>query len=663
MCGISAIASVQPGKVPTMEMLQRMNDSQIHRGPDGEGAKIFLGKESAAGLGHRRLSIVDLAGGGQPMANENESIWITYNGEIYNHVDLRQELVHRGHIFRSRCDTEVIIHAYEEWGTASVDRLRGMFAFVIWDCQKQQLFAARDRLGVKPFYYVNVGNEIVCASEVKALFASTRYSPELNRRAIPEYFTFGYLVGEETLFLGVKKLLPGYWLLWKNGNLQLSQYWDIPESDQKAGFATEAELVDEFSAMFRESVRLRLMSDVPLGVFLSGGLDSSAIAAIMAEEMAEPVKTFSVGFESDYYSEFDYARIVAESIGADHHEVVLKPADAFELLPRLIWHEDEPIRNISSVALYAVSNLARQHVNVVLTGEGSDELFAGYERYWATLFNMRWGTAYHHLMPQWLHHNGIARTLWKWPIPLGFKKKLSHTFLNHDFSPQQIIFDNFYAIFPPRIHAQLFSSDVLCDLQELDPYRETMRYFKGRNKDGLLNQLLYTDQKTYLVELLMKQDNMSMAASIESRVPFLDHHLVEFATRVPDKLKIRGYGGKYLVKQALGQLLPPEILSRKKMGFPVPLCSWLRRGYDRVFRHILLSERTRDRNLFNETFICRLLAEHCRGTRDHTEALWTLLNFELWARIFLDGEGWEQGTAEMADVVSEKCARDAVLAV
>jgi asparagine synthase (glutamine-hydrolysing) len=645
-----------------MEMLQRMNDSLMHRGPDGEGAKIFLGKEAAVGLGHRRLSIVDLAGGRQPMANENESIWITYNGEIYNHGDLRRELELRGHIFRSRCDTEVIIHAYEEWEAASVKRLRGMFAFVIWDCQKQQLFAARDRLGIKPFYYIDAGNELLCASEVKALFASTKHSPELNRRAIPEYFTFGYLAGEETLFQGVKKLLPGYWLLWKNGNLQLSQYWEIPEPVKKAESATEAELVHEFLEMFRESVRLRLMSDVPLGVFLSGGLDSSAIAAIMAKEMAEPVKTFSVGFESDYYSEFDFARTVAESIGADHHEVVLKPRDAFELLPRLIWHEDEPIRNISSVALYAVSDLARQHVKVVLTGEGSDELFAGYERYWATLFNMRWGAVYRHLVPQWLHHNCVERSLWGWPFPLGFKKKLSHTFLNHDLSPEQIIFDNFYAIFPPRIHAQLFSANVFCDMQELDPYRETMRYFKGRDQDGLLSQLLYTDQKTYLVELLMKQDNMSMAASIESRVPFLDHHLVEFAISVPDKLKIRGYAGKYLVKKALGQLLPTEILTRKKMGFPVPLCQWLRRGYDHAFRHILLSERTRDRGLFNESFIHRLLAEHCQGKRDHTEPLWTLLNFELWARIFLDGEGWEPSTAEMIDVVSDNGVRTAVLA-
>jgi asparagine synthase (glutamine-hydrolysing) len=647
LCGITVIVGKKLSTARLEPTVRRMNDVLAHRGPDGEGIKIFQDRDFTVGLGHRRLSIVDLSGGAQPMANEDESVWITYNGEIYNHLDLRGELERKGHRFRTRCDTEAILHAYEEWGTACVERLRGMFAFVIWDANRRQLFAARDRLGIKPFYYVDNEQEFICASEVKAIFASKEYRPKLNWQALPEYLTFGYLAGEDTLFQGVKKLLPGYWLLWKDGVSKLHQYWDIPAPNAESDLKSENELVQEFLERFRESVQLRLMSDVPLGVFLSGGLDSSAIAAVMAKQMSEPVKTFSVGFETDYYSEFGFARNVAAAIGADHHEVVLRPAQAFELLPRLIWHEDEPIRHISSVALYAVSDLARRHVKVVLTGEGSDELFAGYERYWATLFNLRWAAVYHRLVPQWLHRSCIARTLWKWPLPLSVKKKLSHTFLNHSTAPEQIIFDNFYALFPPRLHNQVFTKEAWNGMQMCDPYKATMDYYRRLENGCPLKQLLYTDQKTYLVELLMKQDNMSMAASIESRVPFLDHPLVEFAARVPMNFKIHGFNGKYIVKQAMRQLLPPEIISRTKMGFPVPLRTWLDRGYNDLFHKILLSEPTRERNIFQDSFIRRLLVEHSQRTRDHTEALWTVLNIELWARIFLDGDGWESVTGQI----------------
>jgi asparagine synthase (glutamine-hydrolysing) len=656
MCGIAAIMSVSGGKIPNAEEIGRMNESIAHRGPDGAGVQIFLGATASAGLGHRRLSIIDLEGGKQPMANEDCRVWITYNGEIYNYRDLQRELELRGHRFRTRCDTETIIHAYEEWGTRCVERFRGMFAFVIWDARTEECFAARDRLGVKPFYYAESDGSLLCASEVKALLASGRITPELRREAVPEYMALGYLSGESTLFRGIEKLPPGHWLSWKDGKIRIEQYWDAPLPGENGGSVREEELIEEFSSLFDDAVRMRLMSDVPLGVFLSGGLDSSAIAAVMSRRMSSPVKTFSVGFEADYYSEFDYAREVAASIGAEHHEIVMKPDSAFAELPRLIWHEDEPIRNASSVALYKVSKLASEHVKVVLTGEGSDETFAGYERYWATLFNMRWGTLYHKAMPDRLHRACVRGTLWNWPLPFSVKKKLSHTFLNHSIQPEEMIYDNFYAIFSPDMHHRLFAAGFWDEISTIEPYRDTLRIFRGRNS-SLLDRMLYTDQKTYLVELLMKQDNMSMAASIESRVPFLDHKLVEFAARVPDRYKIRGLCGKYLVKKAMRDILPKSIIRRKKMGFPVPLNQWFRRGFDRVIRAMLLDDRARDRGIFDPEFVSRILGEHLGGKRDRTELLWTLLNFELWARIFIDGDGWQAVTEELSSTARLKTDR------
>jgi len=615
-----------------------MNDVLEHRGPDGAGVKLLSGRSAAVALGHRRLSIIDVAGGHQPMANEDGTIWISYNGEIYNHAELRGELEARGHQYQTRCDTETIIHAYEEWGDACVDRFRGMFAFVIWDGRNERLFAARDRMGVKPFYYSCSGRNLVCASEIKAIVASGLRDPRLNVRVLSEHLALGYLCGSETLFQGIHKLLPGHCLSWKDGELRTWQYWEIPHPDGSLQSASETELVERFLHLFRESIQLRLMSDVPLGVFLSGGLDSSAIAAVMSEQMSEPVKTFSVGFEADYYSEFNFARDVASIIGADHHEVVLKPDHMFALLPRLIWHEDEPIRNASSVALFEVANLAQSQVKVVLTGEGSDELFAGYERYWATLINMKWGSMYHRLAPRWLRENCIRSTLWRWPLPLSVKQKLSHTFLNYSLDPSEIVYENWLSILPPSVQRQLLTPDAWNAIEGLDPYREILQCYHSRSSGTLLDQLLYTDQKTYLVELLRKQDTMSMAASIESRVPFLDHKMVEFAAQVPARHKIHGFAGKHLVKQAMHRLVPESIIKRKKMGFPVPINQWFRRGSMGAVRSVLTGGSIREHGIFSVDYLNRLINEHVAGVRNHSDALWTVLNFELWTRLFIDGE-------------------------
>lgn len=614
-----------------------MIDQVGHRGPDGEGFQIFSDQHAEVALGHRRLSIIDLAGGAQPMANEDETVWITYNGEIYNHQELRQQLETLGHHYRSSSDTETVIHAYEQWGPSCVEHFQGMFAFVIWDIKNKQLFAARDRLGIKPLYFTNQGGNLLFASEMKSILASEMHSPELQASRLPELLTFGYLAGSETLLRGIHTLLPGHCLSWKENVLETHQYWDVPlPSDGDS--AGEHELIEEFTELFESSVQMRLMSDVPLGIFLSGGLDSSAIAATMARQMPESLKTFSVGFQSQYYSELDYAREVATAIGADHHELKLQPHELLSSLPELIWHEDKPIRNASSVALNYVAQLARKHVKVVLTGEGSDELFAGYSRYWATLFNRRWGARYERLVPRWIRERCVRHTLWKWPLPLSVKKKLSHTFLNHSQRPEEIIFDNFHAIFPRRIHHHLFAPEFYQQVCGVDPYQDSVELYRDRQSTCELDRLLYTDQKTYLVELLMKQDRMSMAASIESRVPFLDHRLVEFAARVPRRLKLHREGEKYLVKKAMQALVPKSILRREKMGFPVPIRQWLRHDFRSVLQETLLSRPAVERNIFNQQFVQRLLAENDRGVRDHTDALWTLLNFEIWARIFLDGE-------------------------
>lgn len=643
VCGIAGLFSNEGNWEP--QIIERMTAVLDHRGPDASGTRSFHAGLQHGSFGHTRLSIVDLANGAQPMCNEDESVWITYNGEVYNHAQLRSELK-QNHQFKTNCDTEVIIHAYEQWGTKCVERLSGMFSFAIWDSKRNRVFAARDRLGIKPFYYAQADDLIIFASEIKAIIASGLIKAELACELVPEQMTFGYLAGENTLFAGIKKLMPGHWMCWEDGKLAITQYWDIPEPrpDQHR---SDEDWVDEFSSRFRNSVQMRLMSDVPLGVFLSGGLDSSSIAATMATQVSGKLKTFSVGFEAGHVSELGYAREVATDLGTDHHEVVLTPEAFFSSLAALVWHEDEPIRSSPSVALYHVAKLASEHVKVVLTGEGSDELFAGYDRYWATLFNLKWGALYKGALPGFIRERCIRQTLWKWPLSLSLKKKLSHTFLGHRLQPEEIVFDNFYAIFPRRVHADLFAPEMAERTRGTDPYEHSLGYFDNRCSKNRLDQLLYTDQKSYLVELLMKQDNMSMAASLESRVPFLDHELVEFAVNVPDHLKLHRYSGKRLVKLGTRQLLPKSVLQRKKTGFPVPFGDWLRSSSSSLVRGIVLSDRCRQRNIFNVKFVQSLLEQNQRGERDHTEAIWSVLNMELWARIFLDGESKEDVRNEM----------------
>jgi asparagine synthase (glutamine-hydrolysing) len=640
MCGINGIAFSNNWRQTDESTLRRMRDVIHHRGPDDGG--IFI--ERNVGLGHRRLSIVDVSHGAQPMFNEDDSICIVFNGEVYNHADYRAELEAKGHVYRTHCDTETILHLYEEHGAKCVEKLRGMFAFAIWDRRKKELFIARDRLGVKPLYYVHdAEGNLFFASEIKSLLEAKAVRAEINFDVLPDQLANHGTSGDETLFKNVRRLLPGHTLLWKDGDLKIEKFWDIsfePKHDEK----TDAEFVEEWRELFRKSVELRLMADVPLGMFLSGGIDSSAICAMMARTVDEPIKTFSVGFSEREANELGYARLVANAFKTEHHEITVTPGEFFEILPKLVWHEDEPLGFIASVPLYFVSKLAQKHVKVVLTGEGSDEILGGYARYQKTLALLKYGAKYESLTPNFLREL-VKNNLENLPS----SGKLRRTFLARSADIENLYFDNF-AIFPRAMQARLLSNEAKARIFEKNPYADLQKYLAQADAEDLLDKLLYADTKTYLHELLMKQDQMSMAASIESRVPFLDHKLVEYTARLPRKMKIRGRETKWILREAMKGILPAEILNRPKMGFPVPIGNWLRREFRHIVDEYVLSERSLSRGIFNADFVREIVSRHHAG-ENHDERLWFLINFEMWQRQFIDGETNEKKEIEFAEAV------------
>ena len=633
MCGINGIAfSSRSRRRVDATDLKAMRDVITHRGPDDEGIYI----DENVGLGHRRLSIVDVASGHQPMTNEDASLYITYNGEVYNHADYREELESRGHVYRTHCDTETILHLYEDYGDACVEHLRGMFAFAIWDRYKRDLFIARDRLGIKPLYYVHTAEgSLYFASEIKALLEARAVNPELNFAAFSDYLANHATSGEETLFAGVKRLMPGHTLTWRDGEIKIKKYWDVSFAKVAPNGHSDKDYIAEWSELFRKSVELRLMADVPLGMFLAGGIDSSAIAAVMSTLVDEPIKTFSVAFKEREANELEYARLVARAYNTDHHEVVISPEEFFAALPDLIWHEDEPLAHPSSVALYFVSRLAAQHVKVVLTGEGSDELMAGYARYRKTILNLAVGEHYHRMVPAGVRD--LIRGQIAGMSASKLRAKLSRTFLSLSPDIESIYFDNF-AVFPRSDQQGLLTPDTIDRIGGIDPYAGVRRVLSETDAQSLLDRLLYADIKTYLHELLMKQDQMSMAASLESRVPFLDHKLVEFTSGLPERLKLNRWTTKYVLRQSMKGVLPEQILTRPKMGFPVPIDAWFRGPYAQVLDEYVLSSRATDRGIFNADTVRTLVNEHQHGVANHSERLWSLVNLEMWFRRFLDGE-------------------------
>lgn len=628
MCGIAGLVTTKQ-QADSASLVRKMTDVIAHRGPDDAGLYV----DPHAVLGHRRLSIVDLAAGHQPMANESASLQIVYNGEIFNHRELRPKLEMAGHRYKTHCDTETIIHSYEEFGPKCLSNFRGMFAFAIWDKLARTLFCARDRLGKKPFYYFWNGEWFAFASEIKALLVHPDISADLEASVLPEYLAFGFVSSDKTLFKNIKKLAPGHHLTLQlsgdQARFSILQYWDVPSAAPRRG-ATAAGLIHHTRARVEDAVQSRLMSDVPLGVFLSGGVDSSAIAALVKRSTAEPVKTFSVGYTEERYSELGHAAQVARAIATDHHEVRIGIDDFFGALPDMIWHEDEPITWPSSISLHFVSQLASQQVKVVLTGEGSDELFGGYERYRWNLLNARATKAYS-LLPRGLRnsvqnfvgHSSLLRR--------NLRRKLSHTFAARSPSLESLYLDNFYSAFD--------ASEIrgLIDAPAAPVYGNYLAAFERHPHDSLLARTLYADQKTYLVQLLMKQDRMSMSASIESRVPLLDHELVEFASTIPDGLKIRGNVQKYIFKKAVEDLLPKEIVYRKKMGFPTPLRAWLRDERAKPIFTALLDRNSFLSGLIEQAPVEKLIQLHLAGQHDATDRIWRLMNLQLWGDIFISG--------------------------
>ena len=647
MCGIAGIVAIDGLQPDAHGRAARMRDVMAHRGPDDAGV---FGDDHAV-LVHRRLSIVDLAGGRQPLSNEDGTQWVVFNGEIYNHAAVRRVLEGFGHRYRTKSDTETIVHAYEQWGDDCVHRFRGMFAFAIWDAPKRRLLLARDRLGVKPLYWTRRGDLLLFGSEIKAILASGLVDAEPNVTAIPELLSTRSIAGSGTMFRGVQKLLPGHVLVFEDGETRIRQYWDVPSRDaQSSGLraqgspndspqpsALRPDTVTQFRSLLEESVGLRLMSDVPLGVFLSGGIDSSAVAAIMARQLGRPLQTFSVAFADNGFNELAYARDVATAIGAEGHEVVIDDRDFFDALPKLVWHEDEPIAHPSSVALYFVAALARRHVTVVLTGEGSDELLAGYGKYLRATWNWRAGSVYEHMLPASIRRAIAAGVVPRIPSTLG--RYARRSFLAMDRSPEAMFFDNFAAIRLADQHT-LLAPDLRAAVTREHAYGSSLGHFSHPSGDStLLDRLLYTDVKTYLVELLMKQDQMSMATSIESRVPFLDHKLVEFAARLPDEWKLSGLTTKRVLREAMKGLLPESILNRPKMGFPVPFASWTRGTWNQVVRDVLLDRRSTERGIIDPAAVDRLLRDHAASVVDAGDQIWSLLNLELWYRTFIDNGG------------------------
>jgi len=631
MCGIAGKLYCDPTRPVEPELLARMNAVLAHRGPDDAGIHCDV----AVGLAHRRLSIIDLSPAGhQPMGNEDGTVWIVFNGEIYNFQALRPDLEKRGHRFRSNTDTEVLLHLYEEHGIGCLQFLRGMFAFAIWDGPRRRLFLARDRLGKKPLCYQQDGEAFRFASEVKAILQDPTVEARPNPQGISQYLTFGYVTGATSAFEGIRRLPPAHYLVWEKGAVRLERYWRL-RRDRKL-VRSEAEWCEAILAQLEEAVRLRLISDVPLGAFLSGGIDSSAVVAMMRRVAGGPVKTFSIGFAEPEYDELRYARSVAEYFGTEHHELIIRP-DALAVLPKLAWHYDEPFGDSSAVPTYYVAEMTRQYVTVALNGDAGDENFGGYDRYRANVL----AGSFDRLPGAGLFRHAIRSGLRF--LPRG-GRRTSLLYRGRRFldglteTPERR-----YARWLCDFHddrAGLCTPEFVAVSGGADPLEVILAAYRESDAPDFGDATLGVDAALYLPDdLLVKVDIASMAHSLEARSPFLDHQLMELAATIPFGLKVRGRMTKYILKRALGGLLPDEILRRRKMGFGVPIDHWLRHELRELATETLLAPRAIQRGYFRRETIARLLDEHIRGKAGWHYRLWTLLMLELWHRTYIDGDG------------------------
>ena len=624
MCGIAGIVHSHPDGVVDNAAVHRMCETIVHRGPDDEG--IFV--KAGVGLGMRRLSIIDLASGHQPVFNEDKTIWIVFNGEIYNFPELRAELEKRGHRFYTHTDTEVIVHLYEDLGPDCVNKLRGMFAFALYDERCRKLVMARDRLGKKPLHYALTRGRLLFGSEIKSILAVAPELAEVNHEALLQYMYFGYVLDPSTSFLPIQKLPAGHLLEFQAGQVTVRQYWDLPEYGTHQPHS-EQECLEELEWRLAEAVRVRLISDVPLGALLSGGTDSSTVVAMMARISSKPVKTFSIGFGHDDFNEAHYARIVAQRFGTEHHEMIVEP-DVLETVETLTSSLEEPFGDSSMLPTYYVSQMARKHVTVALSGDGGDEIFAGYDRYGINLRRQvferipLWARVLYreHVFPR-LPQNMRGRKF-SYNITLPWRERYVDSI---SFIPS---FERDIPLLSAEFRQILATSG--------NPENLMYRYFDQAPAKDPVSQMLYVDTKTYMVgDILTKVDRMSMAASLEVRVPLLDHLFVEWVAGLPIDWKLRAGQQKYILRKLAERVgVPREALDRPKQGFALPLVHWIRNELRELILSVLLEPRTLQRGYFNPSGVKRLLDEHFRGRRDHSGEIWRLLIFELWHRNFLE---------------------------
>jgi asparagine synthase (glutamine-hydrolysing) len=628
MCGIAGVVHSDRAHPVDVDLVRRMTGVLRHRGPDAEGVHRWPG----AAFGHRRLSIIDLATGDQPMFNEDGTVAVILNGEIYNFQALRGELESLGHRFRSRSDTEAIVHAWEQWGPASVGRLRGMFAFALWDERARRLVLARDRVGKKPLYYVHDGERLAFASELKALLQEPGLKVQLDPAALDTYLALGHVPAPATIFRDVAQLPPAHVLVWEAGRVRVEEYWDVPRG--AAPFRSEAEALEAFDATFTEAVRVRMIADVPLGAFLSGGVDSSAVVAAMARLSPRPVLTTSVGFPERAWDETEHARAVARHLGTDHREVRVEPAAA-EILPRLVWHLDEPFADSSAVPTYYVARAAREHVTVALSGDGGDEVFAGYQRRYG--MNRLEGRL-RRWLPGPLRRGVLGPLGGVWPKADWMPRPLRARYLlqNLGTTAERAYFWDL-CVFRPDERAALLTPELRAAAAGHDPFDAFARHFERARGLDPLSRVLYVDLKTWLAsDILVKVDRMSMATSLEVRAPLLDHHVIELAARVPSELKYRGATSKYLLKRHLDGRVPRSAVHRPKQGFELPVAAWLRGALRPMAGDLLLGPRAAARGHVRPERVRRLWDRHQRGIADHSPQLWALLVLELWQRTFVD---------------------------
>lgn len=625
MCGICGKLNLNKDKIVEKGLIKSMCDTLVHRGPDDEG--YYINKN--IGLGMRRLSIIDINTGHQPISNEDEKIWIVFNGEIYNYRLLREDLEKKGHRFKTNSDTEVIIHLYEDYGADCLKYLRGMFAFAIWDTEKERLFLARDRVGKKPLVYAIINNSVIFASELKAIIQDDTVNKELDLDALDQYLSFQFVPAPYTIFKGIKKLPPASYLICEKGNISIKRYWELDFNNKI--IVSEDEYAERILKELEEAVKLRMISDVPIGALLSGGVDSSAVVAIIARLSDKPIKTFSIGFEEEEYSELKYAKIVAERFKTEHHEFIVKP-NIIEILPELSWYYDEPFADKSAVPSYYIAKEAGKHVKVVLIGDGGDEAFAGYERY-------NQGNNAASLLPSSIRGQLIRQAINNYFKIADSSKVISKMMkkiaLNLFTVSRSIIFPEFFS---GRDKYNLYNHNT----------REALNNSISNKIDELLegvadikepiDAMVNIDFKHYLSgDLLVKMDIASMANSIEARSPFLDHKLLEFSMNIPCSFKIKNGVRKYILKRALSDILPDEILNRNKMGFSIPLIYWFRNGLKGFAYQTILDNSEGIKQFFNLNYVKQLLDEHVSGRKNHAQRIWALIVFEMWYRRFMKG--------------------------